>query len=224
MKKNRKRRVIAAVLGLVMLLGLSGCSKDLGKEAAEYVQADLDLIFQGETQGAKKFLDASSQDLEAVYVNGINAFVTNYLMGGVETETDFSTTYGAMTEQIFSVMKYQVEEAEKKENDTYEVTVTYQPSNVFTLFIPMLQEESEKIEADAAAGKYSGTEEEVQAAMLLDYMNHSYNLLQSAYMDMEYGEQEEFTFTVTAKNKNEISMEEDEINTFIERILELDKL
>lgn len=223
MKKSRIGRKWM-VLALALALLLAGCGRGMEKLAAEYVQADLDLVFQGETQGAKKFIDASKTDLEQVYVNGINAFVQNYLMGGVETDTDFSTTYGKTVEQIFTVQKYQVGEAKRTGKHTYEVPVTYRPVNVFTIFIPELREEAAKIEADAAAGKYSGTEEEIQKAMILDYMTHAYTLLERAYMEMEHGEEETFTFTVTAENKKKISMDEAEINTFIERILELDKL
>lgn len=220
---KRKKKWLSVLLAVMMAFGITGCG-GLEKEASDYVQANLDLVFQGETQGAKQFISASDADLELMYKNGIQAFVEDYLMGGVETETDFTGTYGKLVEQIFSVLKYQVGEAEKTDKDTYELTVTYRPVNVFTTFVPELREEAKKLEKDAAEGKYSGTDEEIQARMLLDYMNHSYALLERAYLNMEYGEQEEFTFTVTAKKKKDISLEKDEINTFIERILELDKL
>ena len=96
--------------------------------------------------------------------------------------------------------------------------------NVFTIFIPELKEEAARIEKDAADGKYEGTDEEIQKSMLLDYMTRSYTLLESAYLDMEYGEEEEFVFTVYVGEDGAPTMEEEELNRFIERILELDKL
>lgn len=224
MKKYIAAGAAAVVLLLAIVLGIRGCFGGKEVDAAGYVQADLDLIFQGETQEAKKFIDASASNLDKVYDNGISTFVENYLTGGVDTQGQFASTYEYLIKQIFATMKYQVGEAKKTGRDTYEVPVEYQPVNVFTQFIPELQEEARRIEQDAADGKYTGTDEEIQKSMIVDYMSHSYTLLESAYLDMEYGAQEEFVFTVTAKNADSLSMDEEEINSFIEHILELDKL
>lgn len=202
---------------------LSGCGIDEAK-AEKYVQANLDLTFQGETQEAKEFLGASDAELKQVYENGINAFVQNYLLNGVETENDFSETYGVLIKEIFTSVRYQVCGTEKTGQKTCKVTVKYEPVDVFTRFMPMLKAESEKIQKDKKEGKYSGTEEEIKEAMVLDYMTGAYSLLKSAYLDMQYGEKQEYTFTVTQKNKKTFSMDEEELNGFIERILELDKL
>ena len=71
------------------------------KQAEKYVQANLDLTFQGQTQEAKEILGASDSDLKKVYENGINAFVQDCLLNGVETENDFSETYGVLIKEIF---------------------------------------------------------------------------------------------------------------------------
>lgn len=224
---KRKKTVLPLMIVVVLAMGIGGCgSRDLEEKAREYVQANLDLVFQGETIGAKKILSASEADLKKVYQNGIRAFVANYLIGEgeIETEMDFSDAFGELVEQIFAVQKYQIKESKKTGKDTCEVTVNYRPVNIFTTFIPELQKAGEQIEADVKAGKYSGSDEEIQKSMLYDYMNQSYTLLKNAYLHMEYGNQEEFTFTVTKKKKNQISMNEEELNSFIERILELDKV
>lgn len=224
---KRKKAVLSLILAVVLAIGLGGCGVHASQEKArEYVQANLDLVFQGETQGAKKFLAASEADLNKMYEKGIQAFVANYLIGEgeIETEADFTDAFGELVEQIFAVQKYQIKESKKTGKDTWEVTVVYRPVNVFTTFIPELQKAGEQIQADAEAGEYSGTDEEIRKSMLFDYMNQSYTLLKNAYLHMEYGEQEKFIFTVTEKKKNQISMDGDELNRFIERILELDKL
>ncbi len=55
-------------------------------------------------------------------------------------------------------------------------------------------------------------------------MTGAYSLLRSSYLDMQYGEKQEYTFTVTQKGRNTWSLGDEELNGFIERILELDKL
>ena len=123
-KKRKAGRVFLAVLLLTTLL--AGCGINEGK-AEKYVQANLDLTFQGQTQEAKEILGASDSDLKKVYENGINAFVQDCLLNGVETENDFSETYGVLIKEIFSSARYQVSGVKKTGSKTCEVTVKYQP-------------------------------------------------------------------------------------------------
>lgn len=215
------KKIVCYLLFAIILL--TGCGKkDL--KAAEYVRADLELIFQEETQEAKEFLDASSSDLKKVYENGIQSFVENYLIIDTDEESGNISAYSYYVEEIFRTMKYQVGEAVEKDKDTYEVTVSYQPADVFVRFAEKLQEESVKIQQKQEEGQYTGTEEEQKQAMLEEYVTASYELLGESYSQMQYKEAEEFTFTVTRSEKNQPQMSEDEINQFIVQILLLDKL
>lgn len=215
------KKIVCYLLFAIILL--TGCGKkDL--KAAEYVRADLELIFQGETQEAKEFLDASSSDLKKVYENGIQSFVENYLIIDTDEESGNISAYSYYVEEIFRTMKYQVGEAVEKDKDTYEVTVTYQPADVFVQFAEKLQEESAKIQQKQEEGQYTGTEEEQKQAMLEEYVTASYELLGESYSQMQYKAAEEFTFTVTRSEKNQPQMSENEINQFIVQILLLDKL
>lgn len=215
------KKIVCYLLFAIILL--TGCGKkDL--KAAEYVRADLELIFQGETQEAKEFLDASSSDLKKVYENGIQSFVENYLIIATDEESGNISAYSYYVEEIFRTMKYQVGAAVEKDKDIYEVTVTYQPADVFVRFAEKLQEESAKIQQKKEEGQYTGTEEEQKQAMLEEYVTASYELLGESYSQMQYKEAEEFTFTVTRSEKNQPQMSEDEINQFIVQILLLDKL
>ena len=215
------KKIVCYLLFSIILL--TGCGKkDL--KAAEYVRADLELIFQGETQEAKEFLDASSSDLKKVYENGVQSFVENYLLIDTDEESGNISAYSYYVEEIFRTMKYQVGEAVEKDKDTYEVTVTYQPADVFVRFTEKLQEESAKIQQKQEEGQYTGTEEEQKQAMLEEYVTASYELLGESYSQMQYKAAEEFTFTVTRSEKNQPQMSEDEINQFIVQILLLDKL
>ena len=225
MKKYIIAGVAAALLLLTgVILGMKSCKVSLADDAAGYVQADLNLIFQGETQDAERYLHASAADLKKIHENGVAAFVENYLTGGIETETDVSWKYTRLAEELFMTMKYEVGEAKQTDEDTYEVAVKYQPVDVFTNAMPQIAAEAARIEEAAQEGVYEGKDAEIQAMMNLEYLNHAYEYLESAYLEMGYGEREEFTFTVTVGEKNALSMDETEINTFIERILALDKL
>lgn len=223
MKKYVAAGIVAVIVVLAVILGLRACGGSK-VDAAAYVQAQLDLTFQGETQEAQRVTGAAVSGLEQIYEDGIHAFVQSYLTGGVDTGEAFTETYGKVIKKIFMVMHYQVGETKKKDRDTYEVNVTYQPADVFTAFIPKLKEKAAEIEEKAKNGGYAGTEEEVQSAMILDYMSESYTLLESAYLDIQYGEKQDFTFTLTKGEGNSVTMDNEEIAVFIEKILELDKL
>ena len=212
-KKRKAGSVFLAVLLLTTLL--AGCGINEGK-AEKYVQANLDLTFQGQTQEAKEILGASDSDLKKVYENGINAFVQDCLLNGVETENDFSETYGVLIKEIFSSARYQVSGVKKTGSKTCEVTVKYQPVDVFTRFMPKLKEESEKIQADKDAGKYSGSDGK--------WTTNPYMVRYKEFLTNANGEKQEYTFTVTQKGRNTWSIGDEELNGFIERILELDKL
>ena len=217
----KKRRFICYLLIGILLL-LTGCKSEL--KAREYVQANLDLTFQGETEGAKEFIDASTSELEAMYDNGIYAFVEGYLTSGVDDEGEYTDYFAYLVKEIFMTMRYQVGEAKEIDKDTYEVEVKYNPVNVFTLFIEAVDALSSELENRIDSGYYEGTEEEQEQLMLIDYMETSYVLLGEAYLQMEYGEQETFTFTITRGSGNVPELGEEEINEFIECILALDKL
>ena len=217
----KKRRFLCYLLAVSFLL-LTGCKREL--KASEYVQANLDLIFQGETEGAKAFLDASGSDLKKMYENGIDAFVEGYLTGGVDDEGEYIDYFAYLVEEIFRTMRYQVEEAEKVDADTYKVDVKYYPVNVFPIFIEKVAALSKELEEKMDSGYYEGTKEEQEQLMLIDYMEMSYALLGEAYLQMEYGDTEVFTFTVTRHGTNMPKLDEKEMNEFIECILALDKM
>lgn len=223
MKKNIAIGVAIVVVVLAVILGLKGCGAK-EEDAIRYVQAQLDLMFQGETQEAQNATGGTRTELEQVYEDGIHAFVVDYLTGGVDTQNAFTSTYGELVKQIFTGMRYQVLEDVVRDKDGYKVTVKYQPANVFTNFLPELEAEASRIEEKAQGGGYEGNEEEVQAAMVKDYMSNSFMLLESAYLDMEYGKNEEFTFTVTRGKGSSVTMDHEEIGVFMEKILALDKL
>lgn len=217
-----KKRIIGFIMVLCMMGVLTACKGEL--QASEYVQADLNLIFQGETQDAKTFLDASDSELEQIYENGVRAFVENYILGEGDIGGTYVESYEYVVKEIFRAMKYRVEEAVEVDTDTYKVDVRYQPVDVFERYTENLKILSMELENKKNAGFYEGTLNEQEQAMLTEYLESAYELIQNSYLHMEYKEEEVFTFTVIRNKNNSPEMDEEEINQFIESILALDKL
>lgn len=222
MTKKKWIIIAIAILFIISVFAFQSCKSDA--PAAEYVQANLDLIFQGETESAKQFIDASNTELTQMYENGIQAFVTQYLMGEVDSSGAYTRAYEELVKQIFQVMRYQVHEAQKVDDNNYVVAVTYQTVDIFTTFIPELQAESKKIQQALNMGAYPGTEEEQLSSALRDYLLWGQEHLEMCYLDMEYGDKYTCTFVVQVQEDGTLKIQENGVNTFIERILELDKL
>ena len=148
------------------------------------------------------------------YDEGIESFVSDYITNGVEIDSELEKKFVDLCKEIFGAMKYQVNEAEKISRKEYDVSVEFQPSDVFLQFITSIQTESENL----------GTKEEINAQMQSEFLNRSYELLETAYQNMQYGETETIVFKVKSNDKNVFSMKEDEISSFITKILRLDEI
>lgn len=224
MKRKILAGVAAVVVFAILIVGIRGCMKAGETDAASYVQAQLDLMFQGETQEAQEILGASKKEWEQVYENGIQAFITSYLMDGSEDLSAAADAFGPTVKAIFRLARYQVGSVSDGGGKERTVTVTYEPMDVFTQFVPRLREMAKDIEAAARMGTYTGTEEEKAQAMLMEYLTKSVSLLEDCYRNLQYGEKQEYTFTVSYEKAGNPTLKNAEITEFMEKILELDKL
>ena len=89
----------------------------------------------------------------------------------------------------------------------------------------MLVEDSLKMAEKIEKGEYEGaTEEETNQQILLDIVNHAYELLDTAYMDIQYGEEETVILHVSADRGSEYSVDEDDMDGLLRKILRLDEI
>ncbi len=222
MKKYRKR-FLSLLLSAVVLAGTAGCKG--GFDAAGYTQALLDLTFQGEVGEAMRVIKgADKETLELKYQESIDTFTTNVLTGQFETGEAYQIQFAELTAKIFSSMRYRVAGAEKTGKKEYEVSVAIQPADVFVNFSELLTKDSLKMSENIEAGKYTGTEEEIGEQVMTDIVNHSYELLDTAYMRMDFAPEETVILEVKADEKNEYSINEDDMNNLITKILRLDEM
>lgn len=219
MTKRRECRILA-LLALVALL-LTGC-KDF--DAKGYVQASLDAIFQGETDALLAFEEGSKKsELEEEYEDDIASFAEN-LTEGLNVSDGMQIQFDMLCEEIFRSMRYNVESVEKVSRKEYRVIVEYEPSDVFVKWTEYLVENAVDINERVESGEYQGTQKEQMEQILLDIAAESCELLDTAMMDMAYGEKEEMTLTVKKGKDGEFSMDEDEINEFVGKIMRLDAI
>lgn len=221
--KNKKNILKIWAVCVAVILGAAGCGKDF--DAAGYVQALLDLTFQGEISGAAGFMeDASEETLMRAYQDSIDRFVAANITSGMDIGELKTSRFAELTSKIFLTMRYGVGEARKTGKREYEVEVDIWPADVFVNFQDMLTEDSLKMAEKIEAGEYEGeTEEETGQMILSDIINHAYELLDTAYMDIQYGDKETVTLRVYAERGGDASIDEDDMDRLFRQILRLDE-
>ncbi|MEZ3487090.1 MAG: hypothetical protein K1W22_11030 [Lachnospiraceae bacterium] len=223
MKRSIKVSRICALCMAVMIC-LSGCGKDF--DAAGYVQAILDLTFQGDISRASEFMEeASGESLMRAYQDSIDRFVAANITSGMEIGELKTTRFADLVSQMFMTMRYSVGDADQTGRKEYEVSVDIWPADVFIRFRQFLVADSVKMAEKIEAGEYKGaTEEETDQMILNDIVNHAYELLDTACMDIGFGEKETVVLRVNAEKGQEYSVDEDDMDGLIRKILRLDEI
>lgn len=222
---RRKRRPFCWVLLLCLVMTglLSGCGSKF--DARGYTKALLDLNFQGEAAGALEYVDGvTKEDLMQQYQAFIDQFVETNIASGLELPETKRQSFAQLVSTILTTMRYDVKEAKESGKREYEVPVSIWPTDLFEKYQELLAADSLKIAEKVREGGYVGTEEEVNQQMLGDIINHSYELLDAAFQDQEYQEEETVILHVRADKKNEYFIDEDDMNTLILKILKLDEI
>lgn len=221
--KERRRMIRFCALYIAVIISVVGCGRNF--DAAGYVQALLDLTFQGEISGAAGFMEeASEETLMKAYQDSIDRFVSANITSGMDVGELKSSRFAELVSKIFLTMRYGVGEDRKTGKNEYEVKVDIWPADVFVNFRQMLTADSLKMAEKIEAGEYEGeTDEETDQRILSDIINHAYELLDTAYMDIQYGDKETVVLRVYAGRGEDASIDEDDMDHLFRRILRLDE-
>ena len=168
--------------------------------------------------------DATENSLMRQYQQSIDNFVAANITNEIEMNETKTAQFADLVSKIFATMRYDVGKAEKTGKREYEVPVSIQPSDVFANFQQSLSQDSIKITQKIKEGGYEGTTEEVTQQVLNDIVNHAYELLDAAYQDTAYGEEETVILHVQADKNHEYSVDEDDMNSLVLKILRLDEI
>lgn len=220
-RKNKSLLLLAAAF--MLMLTLTACGRDF--DAAGYVEAALDQMFQGDVTKAAGFREGVSKaELEAQHDAVIEIFVDNNIIGGMNVSELMRADFIAVCDQMFAIMRYEVLEAEKIDRKNYEVTVEIAPVDIFPRFVKAVKEDSEEIMQKAKNGEYKGTEEEIAAQMNNEFIRHSNELLKTYTEEASYGEKVKVKVGAKADKKKEFSIVSEDLDQLIIKILRLDEI
>ena len=225
---TKKRNIIigagAAGVAIIIfvILAVSGIFHRFNPEG--YVKAVLDQSLKGEVKVASELMAGTTEEtLYKQYEAGIISFVKNSIANGVEMDQELEQKYVELCKKVFGDMKYQIQEAKDTEDGGYEVTVSYNPVNVFTQFIEKIGEENARLTQKVENGEYRGSLEEINSQIQKDFLTNAYTLFEECYSGIEYGEEETYTFVIVKDAKGMYDLEEAQISRFIAKILNLDE-
>ncbi len=225
MDKKKRNIIIGAAAGALVLVIIAvvvmlGTFRGFNPEY--YVKAVLDQSLKGDVNAAAQLMAGTSkEDLTKQYEAGIVSFVKNSITSGVELDEELEGKYIDLCKKVFADMKYDVKGVKESE-DGYDVTVSYQTSNIFTNFITAIGEENQRLTEKVENGEYRGTLEEINHQMQKDFLNNAYTLFEQCYEKMEFGKEETYTFRIVKDKKGMYGMDEAQISEFITKILDLD--
>ncbi len=229
MKENKKNVIIGVTIGVAVILflvlgtlAISGVFRQF--DGAGYVSAILKQTLCGDVKYATEMMDGvTEEELTAQYEAGVSSFMNIIISGEAELEPDLEERYLAVCKNILAASKYDVQEAKKISDKEIEVPVIYQPSNVLQLFKEAEANEINVMNEKKENGEYRGSLEEVQTQMQTEYLTACCTLLEEAYNQMEFGEEQTVVLKVVKGEDGLYKLEESAITQFLLKILSLDE-
>lgn len=216
--------IISVLAVLFIVFGTLACLGVFREfNAQRYVSAVLDQTFKGDVEDAVEMIEGATEEASyAQYEAGIESFVKNTFLNGSEIDSELEAQYIDLCKKIFAKMEYSVQEAEKVKDGEFDVPVTYRPSNVLQLFVTSATSEVARIEEKKEKGEYRGTYEEIEAQMKEECFINWCTMLEEAYNNMEFGEEQTVVLKVVKDEDGLYKLEESAITKILGKILSLD--
>ncbi len=152
---------LSMILACALTVGvLGGCGNSF--DAAEYTRAILDNSYKNDSSKFVEMKVGTAEEAADLYEQGLKSEVEAlvYLSGaGSATDEQFEELKGVFAD-IYKATKYTVDGAEKQDDGSYLVTITYEPINVLGPAMESYNAEAETMIANwDSTGEYPSTEE-----------------------------------------------------------------
>lgn len=186
MKHKSRIFPVLAVL-LMTVLVFSGCQKEF--DASSYLKAILDNSYKHDPTAFLEEKIGTEEEAEELFQQGIDNnmdAMTASLSVPEDQEADFRTLF----ENIYSKADYTVGEAEKQEDDSYVVTVTYRPMELFNQLETQLMEEVNTLTESYMEDAMNGGKVPDEETMTLEILQFYKNLITTQLENLTYGEEQ----------------------------------
>lgn len=122
-------RWLAAVLAVLMCLGLTACKQDF--DAAGYTKAVLDANYQEEYADYAKFRDLSEEEAKKEIEDNRARLAGNELAGIGEVSDETKSAYIESLKTIEKLARYEVKKAKKQKDGSFIVEIGIKSSDIY---------------------------------------------------------------------------------------------
>ena len=196
--KRRLRIFTVLALLLTALLTLCGCRQEF--DASSYLKAILDNSYKHDPTA---FLDqeiGTEEQAEELFQQGIDnnmEAMTASMSVPEEQKGDFRTLF----EAIYGKADYTVGEAEKQEDDSYVVTVTYRPMELFSQVETQLMDEVNNLTESYMEQAMNGGEVPDEETLTLKILQLYKDLTNTQLENLTYGEEQTCQIRIELNDK-----------------------
>ena len=221
MKKKKKIIVIAAILAVILAVGVSvSIYLYINRfDAGEYVQAVLDTSYKNETNQYVEITGTSQKEAEKIFDDNLDATMAGF--DSSEMPEDMQPQYRELFGEIARKVSYTIGEPEKQEDGTYIVPVIVKPvtlfSDTYETFQTKAQEYAQEVTDSVMNGAEMPTDEEMQNQIYQIY----YDVLRER-MDsgMLYGGARNAQLHVTKISSREFAINQEDMDKLDSMLIE----
>lgn len=203
---NRMKQ-IAVLLAAVLVTGLlAGCGSSF--DASAYIKALMDNSYKNDSTGIVKQKIGTKEEAEALYESGLDAELEQ-LVEAANMSEELQEEYRAVFADMFKKADYTVGEAEKQEDNSYVVTVSYRQMKIFEPAFASYQEKLNTLSEEwlNMAEDEAPTEEEMYETVFTILKD----CMKEALEDPDYADEASTTVHVELNSDNEYEPNEDEL-------------
>lgn len=217
MKHIKKKLLIVLSALVVFTTMMAGCGQSF--DASKYLQAILDNSYKNDPSGILEQKIGTKEEANAIYEEGIQNNV-DIVTAEIPLTEESEARLRDLFCQVYANSKYTVGEAEKQDDDSYLVTVTYQPVSIMsdseTIFEEKVTELTNDISDRVASGEEI-SEEEINTLVVDAYID----CLNDAMNSFTYGEESSMQVRVAKNSDNVYEPDSSDLETLENAILSL---
>ena len=221
MKKKKKIIVIAAILAVILAVGVSvSIYLYINRfDAGEYVQAVLDTSYKNETDQYVEITGISQEEAEKIFDDNLDATMAGF--ENSEMPENMQPKYRELFGEIARKVSYTIGKPEKQEDGTYIVPVIVKPvtlfSDTYETFQTKAQEYAQEVTDSVMNGAEMPTDEEMQNQIYQIY----YDVLRKRVdSGMLYGGARNVQLHVTKTSSREFTIDQKDMDRLDSMLIE----
>lgn len=196
--KHRSRIFAFVAILLMTVLVFSGCQNEF--DASSYLKAILDNSYKHDSTAFLEEKIGTEEQAEDLFQEGIDnnmEAMTASLSVPEDQEEDFRLLF----EEVYGKADYTVGEAEKQEDDSYVVTVTYRPMVLFSQVETQLTEEVNNLTQSYIDQAMNSGEVPDEETMTLEILQIYKDLIRAQLENLTYGEEQSCQIRIELNDK-----------------------